>query len=207
MIHLKKLFLLVLAFGLLVDDSVSWRRRRRRRRTPPPPPPPRPQAPSLPNDSWVNKWDQKFAVHCRRGQSISRLRSIHSNLHEDRVWAFSCHRNRYVSQTRCYWSHYNAWDSRVHQVCHYGGFIAGVHSYHDNGKEDRKYSFKCCNRKNRVRISDCHWTGYQNNWDRELHYYVPRYYYLRGIESYHRNDKEDRRWKFYICRKASGGKK
>ena len=48
-------------------------------------------------------------------------------------------------------------------------------------------------------LSSCSWTGYLNNMDGEINYTVPAGYAIVGVESYHDNGAEDRRWKVNIC--------
>ena len=48
-----------------------------------------------------------------------------------------------------------------------------------------------------------YWTSYVNDWDRPLFFSCKANYIMCGVESYHDNDKEDRRWKFKCCRAKS----
>lgn len=43
---------------------------------------------------------------------------------------------------------------------------------------------------------DCFSTGWQNNFDDPLDYSAPGHYVLNGVQSYHSNNREDRR---YAC--------
>ncbi|GFO25158.1 hemagglutinin/amebocyte aggregation factor [Plakobranchus ocellatus] len=95
---------------------------------------------------FVNDWDRPFTFQCRRGYVLKSVYSVHSNHKEDRRWAFRCSRapNR-AFPTRCYWTGYvNYWDAVMNFVCNRDFVIAGVHSVHDNRREDRRFRFKCC---------------------------------------------------------------
>ena len=52
-----------------------------------------------------------------------------------------------------------------------------------------RFRFHCCHINGYLKHS-CHHTLYQNDWDKELKYYVPNGYYLSGVESYHHNHYE-----------------
>jgi len=54
-----------------------------------------------------------------------------------------------IVRTACYWTGYvNGWDAAHTTVCGGQRVIAGVSSYHDNGKEDRRFNYYCCGLKN-----------------------------------------------------------
>ena len=46
----------------------------------------------------------------------------------------------------------------------------------------------------------CAWTGYKNNWDGGLTYTVAPDWMVNGFASVHDNGKEDRRFKYQICK-------
>lgn len=71
------------------------------------------------------------------GYSISRIRSLHRNCIEDRIWAFSCESNS--AAQHCSWSHtLNSYDGLLDYTCPHDGFISGIYSWHLNGREDRR---------------------------------------------------------------------
>jgi lipoyltransferase 1 len=65
----------------------------------------------------------------------------------------------------------------------------GVHSWHHNGAEDRRFKFKCC-RTRKSCARDCRWTGYVNYWDAYMSYAVPSGYFITGVKSFHDNGRE-----------------
>ncbi|KAJ8315168.1 hypothetical protein KUTeg_007318, partial [Tegillarca granosa] len=93
---------------------------------------------------WANNFDEHFTFTCPAGQSISRIMSVHDNGHEDRRWSFECRQNPGTTG-KCFWSGYvNSYDQLLEYHCPDSHFVHGVESIHDNGKEDRKFSFYCC---------------------------------------------------------------
>ncbi len=92
----------------------------------------------------------------------------------------------------------NDFDGPLLVNCPKGQAFYGVQSYHHNGKEDRRFLFSC-----RTAIpghfSECHWTGYQNQFDHPIDFQCPHNYLMTGVSSYHSNSKEDRRWKYKCC--------
>uniref|UniRef100_A0A8C9T4L3 Si:dkey-14d8.6 n=1 Tax=Scleropages formosus TaxID=113540 RepID=A0A8C9T4L3_SCLFO len=92
----------------------------------------------------------------------------------------------------------NDYDGVLHFQCPAGQSISKISSTHHNHHEDRLWGFEC---KNTFDSSpDCHWTYYVNDFDQEFSFECPSNYVLSGMESYHENKHEDRRWKFYCCR-------
>ena len=152
-------------------------------------------------DDFDNEFDQELDFECPLGQFISSVYSVHSNGAEDRRWKLGCRAPRYGAiSTTCAWTedYVNTWDEPISFMCpaHYG--IAGIHSVHDNGAEDRRMKFKCCKPVN-YKTSGCELSPYLNEWDAELDYSVPGGKILAGWFSVHDNSKEDRRHKMLTC--------
>ncbi|XP_048767671.2 hemagglutinin/amebocyte aggregation factor-like [Ostrea edulis] len=155
------------------------------------------------SDQWKNQWDKPLNFQCPSSLSaITHIVSTHSNGKEDRRFNFDCTRVQGVSGPRsCKLSGYvNDWDRDILYTCPDGGYLNGISSVHNNKKEDRRYRFRCCTPKGRYYHKFCRWTGWVNNWDATFSYFVPRNYVIRGINSIHSNSKEDRRFKFEVCR-------
>ncbi|XP_063785030.1 hemagglutinin/amebocyte aggregation factor-like isoform X2 [Pseudophryne corroboree] len=75
--------------------------------------------------------------------------------------------------------------------------ISLIISNHDNTYEDRVWDFSCKNTFNNP--ATCAWTNYVNCFDDEFTFVCPFGSVLSGMQSYHDNNTEDRRWKFYCC--------
>ncbi|KAH9492207.1 hypothetical protein Btru_026558 [Bulinus truncatus] len=146
---------------------------------------------------YINDWDQPFNFRCPDGQVISYISSVHDNRREDRRWEFLC---RTVASTySCTDSGYvNNFDEPLVFTCPGDKVMIGVHGYHSNRHEDRRFGFHCCDLLNR-RPRDCYTTDYVNNWDGKLTLAVPEGRVVKGAFSTHNNRREDRRWRYQIC--------
>ena len=71
-------------------------------------------------------------------------------------------------------------------------------SQHSDGTEDRQWEWTCRNVATK-RFDKEHWTDYVNSFDEPIFFNCPKNHILCGVESYHSNDAEDRRWKFRCC--------
>ena len=94
--------------------------------------------------------------------------------------------------------YHNDWDQRLTRYCNEGDGIYLVESEHDNRREDRRWRLEC---RNVVQNSPqtYSWTSYVNNFDEPILFMCGRDEYLRGVDSYHNDYYEDRRWRFYCC--------
>ncbi|XP_040201655.1 hemagglutinin/amebocyte aggregation factor-like [Rana temporaria] len=156
---------------------------------------------AAPQERWVNDYDQPLNFQCADRQSISIVISQHDNRHEDRVWDFACQNT--FSTASCSWTGYvNDFDQEFSFICPFGSVISGMQSYHDNKREDRRWSFLCCQGENQV-TRNCKWSDYANNFDAYLRWDAPFNTFLTGAHSYHDNSKEDRRWKYHYCEKSA----
>ncbi|XP_072001336.1 hemagglutinin/amebocyte aggregation factor-like [Engystomops pustulosus] len=150
---------------------------------------------------WVNNYDKPFTFRCPSHHSIGTVTSNHDNKHEDRVWDFNC-KNTFSKAATCSWSgDVNHFDKQFQYLCPNGAVISGMGSYHDNKKEDRRWKYLCCFGEKKVQ-KNCKWTNYVNDFDKYLKWNVPSDRFLVGVDSYHDNKKEDRRWRYYTCQKS-----
>uniref|UniRef100_A0A6I8T2I0 Hemagglutinin/amebocyte aggregation factor n=1 Tax=Xenopus tropicalis TaxID=8364 RepID=A0A6I8T2I0_XENTR len=91
----------------------------------------------------------------------------------------------------------NDYDKPLSFQCPKQQSISFIISKHSNRREDRVWSFAC---QNSLYLPlSCNWTNYVNDFDQELNFTCPTGSVLSGMESYHDNKKEDRRWKFRCC--------
>ena len=135
-----------------------------------------------------NAYDGDHDFRCSSGKSIYSVTGHHDNDKEDRIYCYGC---RYSGTSAyCYQTGFvNDWDSRVSVQCKSNYFIAGVESYHDNDKEDRRFNYQCCRNYNRC-TRNCRWRGPVNNFDEDMNYHVKANHVIVGAYSWHRNDKE-----------------
>merc|ERR1712199_26470 len=96
---------------------------------------------------------------------------------------------------RHYWyPHWiNNWDGNMHYSVGGTYFFAGLHSVHNNGREDRLFK-PLLNQWPAVQ-SHAPWSGWINNMDHSFTYSCPHNKAITGLISYHNNHYEDRRWR------------
>ena len=139
-------------------------------------------------NSSCNAYDKYHNFVCPAGYSVSHVSGQHNNGKEDRIYCYSC---RYSGiQSHCYQTGYvNSWDAPVATLCRDNYFIAGVKSYHDNKKEDRRFDYRCCRNKNRC-TRNCYLDGPVNSFDGRMNYNAGTGHVIVGAFSWHLNKKE-----------------
>ena len=93
---------------------------------------------------------------------------------------------------------HNGWDGPLRVECPNQHGFYNVKSVHDNGKEDRLWEWNC-QRVASTNYDDIYWTDYVNWFDQPISHMCNPNYYLCGVDSYHENWAEDRRWNFKCC--------
>uniref|UniRef100_F7A0W1 Uncharacterized protein n=1 Tax=Xenopus tropicalis TaxID=8364 RepID=F7A0W1_XENTR len=91
----------------------------------------------------------------------------------------------------------NNYDEPLYFECPNHQSISLIISNHDNKREDRVWDFSC-----KATFSEqkfCYWTGYVNDFDQEFTFTCASGAVLTGMDSYHDNKREDRRWQFLCC--------
>merc|ERR1712002_357136 len=155
--------------------------------------------------SYDTEFDQPFSFECTQGEYIKTIESEHDNGKEDRRFKFGCIPLKTffgdaATIGKCEWSGYaNDFDKVMAFTCPNNMILGGVSSYHDNGKEDRRYKFQCCAPENMV-AHTCSLTDWVNTFDNNMNYRVPDGFAIHGVDSIHDNGKEDRQFKFNICK-------
>lgn len=91
----------------------------------------------------------------------------------------------------------NRHDERLHKVCYPGSAFSEVISVHHNHYEDRIWHWRCRGVTNNPQ--HCNWARDVNDYDQPINFNCPANQFLAGVESYHHNFFEDRRWSFYCC--------
>jgi len=91
----------------------------------------------------------------------------------------------------------NDWDKPQYCRCPPGQRISTFKSKHDNGKEDRKWSLACSEVEGLDEGTDVYESS-ESNWDSFHSWYgMQSDSFLVGMESYHSNKKEDRKYTFF----------
>ncbi|XP_046551997.1 hemagglutinin/amebocyte aggregation factor-like isoform X2 [Haliotis rubra] len=101
-----------------------------------------------------------------------------------------------LSLTPVVTSYVNDFDKPVLYQCPRGNSIASWESYHSNHHEDRRHRFTC---QKTPELGKCQWSGYVNQFDKPISFQCPNNGVISGVNSYHSNHHEDRRFKFYCC--------
>ena len=50
-----------------------------------------------------------------------------------------------------------------------------------------------------MKKTGCYWTGWENEYDKELNYVAPAGKVINGVNSIHKNKHEDRIFKYQVC--------
>merc|ERR1712054_15998 len=102
-----------------------------------------------------------------------------------------------ADESRSWWHGWiNGWDGNMGWHVSGSTFISGLHSTHDNWREDRRFKPLLTTIGTSQRSH--HWSGWVNNMDHYFAYSCPGNMAIIGFKSYHSNHYEDRRWKI-LC--------
>lgn len=146
---------------------------------------------------YVNDWDGSMNAYDSR-VFFSGAESYHDNHREDRRFKF-----RYckpsgvsVSTSASITLPYTWYDASWERGCGGNTAISKAVSNHDNGREDRRWQFRCTPLPSNYILASCAWTGsYVNEWDAPMNYECPGNGVIRTIKSYHDNGMND----FIVC--------
>ena len=100
---------------------------------------------------------------------------------------------------------YETWDNKYDEPlsfsCYEGHLLRSVESVHNNYYEDRQWRLGCSYSVKNPPETTCQgWTNWANGFDNVLNFKCPPNYAIYGVQSYHVNYYEDRKWKFRCCR-------
>jgi len=96
-------------------------------------------------ESSENNWDSFHSWYGMASNSfLVGMESYHSNKKEDRKYTFFHTRSDDWVLSECTSAWVNGWDEDINVVLDSNKVIAGVASYHDNGKEDRRFYLVVC---------------------------------------------------------------
>jgi len=94
---------------------------------------------------YVNNWDDVEDYTCPANSVMTGMYSVHDNRKEDRRFKFTCSQvvGGHVSVGP--WTHdwVNGWDGNMDHTCPSDTVLIGLHSVHDNRKEDRRFKMRC----------------------------------------------------------------
>ena len=150
--------------------------------------------------SYQNHGDKPLKVECnqKKGMAINRIQSIYDAKKKDRRFRFSCTQVAHTPPKHCQWyNDINGWDQPLIFTCPADYYMTGIKSYHNNKKEDRRWSIKCC-RSDGYRTESCELTDYINDFretiDNEAELSICKNdeerAFFTGFYSYHSNKQE-----------------
>jgi len=164
---------------------------------------------------WINNYDKDMNYICPGNKVIAGVCSHHNSGKEDRKFNFYCCQINNATRINGSWNQVdyghgisnglgctgywiNGYDDEFTYICPGNKVIAGVCSHHNSGKEDRKFNFYCVDLENAEK-TNCSWTGWVNDYDKDMNYICPGNKVIAGVHSKHNNHKEDRKFDFYCC--------
>jgi len=154
------------------------------------------------DSSYVNEWDGYFDNRQSDAFMCGVETSVHSNAKEDRRWRFRyCHQDTpaFIAETSLEVTPYDDYWTR--ECAGSGKALIGGTSTHDNGMEDRVWTWYCGTLdSSKYNVSACGWSDWANSYDATFSYYCPNNGVMTGLESQHDNSKQDRRWRYRCCR-------
>lgn len=144
---------------------------------------------------YLNKWDGRLYWSAGRNRFVTGVYSKNDKIKKDRRWAF-CHGHATgVTTSDCFWTRkLNDYDKKIHYTCRTNYAVSGFYSYHDNRREDRRWSVKCCKVQG-ASVIDAGWSTYKNHFHTTLKFKCGYNQVVTGIYSVHSNHWEDRRWR------------
>ena len=149
---------------------------------------------------YQNQYDKPLNVECseEKGEAIYRIQSTYSTKTKDRRFLFSCIKIAKSPSIRCKWyNDINEWDSPLLFTCPSDYYIAGIKSRHNNGREDRRWSIKCC-RSEGYHTESCQLTKEINQFRQPIDYTAELsgcageegQAFFAGLHSFHDNKQE-----------------
>ena len=140
-------------------------------------------------DEACNIFDFPHNFSCPFGQPIDSVYGYHDNHFEDRIYCYGCQSNS-RNATDCYQTGFvNEWDNPVATLCRPNYYMAGVYSYHDNRREDRRFDYRCCQNTYQC-TRNCILVGPVNTFEGSMYYNLEYGNVIVGAFSWHNNDRE-----------------
>lgn len=147
-------------------------------------------------EGYQNTMDDPLCITCHKFDTtkiaaLSGVESEHQNYEEDRFWKFSCSDVLDVESEwyECFWSPYFAYQSNFKYYCGLGDkdsseyVMTGAKSEHDDSKEDRQWSFRCCKMQG-YRVKECGWSSSYTPYDGYFNFRAPTQKFMHGVEGH-----------------------
>lgn len=153
---------------------------------------------------WVNGWDGVLNQGTDPQRAFCGFGGVHDNGREDRL--FKIRRCRPITsgspqsvsnqqETKLPKTAYrSAWTRQ----CPTNQYISSLYSVHNNGQEDREWTFGCKSFY-QIKTKICAWTGWLNGFDGTFYYNCPSGRVLTGIRGEYSTGHRDRRFAALCC--------
>lgn len=156
---------------------------------------------------WVNNYDQPVKYRCPDGQALTGVTSQHNSGAEDRIFSYQCSEGSLFDKALSYGActehkNVNRYDGPVNFSCPKDSVLVSERSYHNNGAEDRVFSYTCCELQHPyvpLGVKECSLSPFVNSYDAYLNYKCPANMVLKGTKSRHHSGAEDRQFRFECC--------
>ena len=150
------------------------------------------QAVSETNDAFIealikylNKFDKPVKKDCNEREGIYKIQSEFHKYYRDRRWNFECRQvvqnNAKVTCTQTH-SYVNEFNGPIVFSCGDNEYMAGVESYHEDSKEDRRWKFTCCSAFNH-KTSDCRLSEDTNGLGQAMNFQGGNGEVITGVDS------------------------
>jgi len=148
----------------------------------------------------INNYDRRQYCLCGEGRKIYYFYSWHSNRHEDRQFDFRCTGISGASSSgwNLGYSGWNNWDATFYwDGTGSNSYMVGMESYHDNGKEDRRFNLMYRS-SNSWKLSACTGWIFLNVYDQPTRLDAGEQV-IGAFYSHHHNGHEDRDFAVRLC--------
>eukprot|EP01083_Nonionella_stella_P225793 802417_1 len=133
-------------------------------------------------------------------------RSLYDNDRNDRIWKWIYCKPRgdpspYLRQYTLVVTPYDIeWIRNCGGTSSHNVMVTGYSTY-DNNRRDRKWWWSCGQLDtSKYLLYGCERSSWVNDFDAAFSYFCPSNGVITEIQSYHDNDREDRRWYFICCK-------
>jgi len=165
------------------------------------------------NVGWQNDLDEYLNYIAKvngKYAAISGVGSYHGNGSQDRKFKFwSRLPTNNPSRPSARVLSVTDYDAFWMRACRTDELIVRWTSWHNNGKEDRRFKFYCA-KFSGVKTGQCYWSdyysssggygGWTTSWDASFTYKCAQDFALAGVQSRHSNRRGDREFNFKCCR-------
>ena len=93
---------------------------------------------------------------------------------------------------------YSDFDDHFYVDCGEDSFISSIDSFFSPRRGDRRFSYEC-HKYEGWSTGACSWTDWVNDFDQEFDFACGDQEVMQGMDTYHSNFREDRRFRYKCC--------